>query len=107
MYEWLIYGALIASFVAVGIAAGRLVVRVSHTWRGFKRLRRQLYKELDHLDARGRHAREQGRVRRRHAPARRGVARLRVSLARLQVLRNALDEVQGMFRRVAFFLPRG
>ena len=106
MFEWLIYAALIASFVAVGVAAGRLVVRVSHTWRGFKRLRRQLVKELDRLalaaDMLAAKAEKASDTRRLET----SVERLRVSLARLLVLKRALDEVDATYRRLAFFFPR-
>ena len=106
MFEWLIYAALIAAFVAVVAAAARLVVRVSHTWRGFKRLRRQLVKELDRLtlaaDMLAAKAEKTGDLERLDE----SLARLRVSLARVQVLRNALDEVEALVERVAFFYPR-
>ena len=106
MYEWLIYAALIAAFVAVVAAAARLVVRVSHTWRGFKRLRRQLVKELDRLtlaaDMLAAKAEKTGDMERLEE----SIARLRVSLARVQVLRNAMDEVEALVERVAFFYPR-
>ena len=106
MFEWLIYAALIAAFVAVVVAAVRLVVRVSHTWRGFKRLRRQLVKELDRLtlaaDMLAAKAEKTGDMERLDE----SLARLRVSLARVQVLRNAMDEVESLVERVAFFYPR-
>ena len=106
MFEWLIYAALIAAFVAVVVAAARLVVRVSQTWRGFKRLRRQLVKELDRLtlaaDMLAAKAEKTGDMERLEE----SIARLRVSLARVQVLRNAMDEVEALVERVAFFYPR-
>ena len=106
MFEWLIYAALIAAFVAVVASAARLVVRVSHTWRGFKRLRRQLVKELDRLtlaaDMLAAKAEKTGDMERLEE----SLARLRVSLARVQVLRNAMDEVEALVERVAFFYPR-
>jgi len=106
VFEWLIYAALIAAFVAVVAAAVRLVVRVSHTWRGFKRLRRQLVKELDRLtlaaDMLAAKAEKTGDMERLEE----SLARLRVSLARIQVLRNAMDEVEALVERVAFFYPR-
>ena len=106
MYEWLIYAALIAAFVEVVAAAARLVVRVSHTWRGFKRLRRQLVKELDRLtlaaDMLAAKAEKTGDMERLDE----SLARLRVSLARVQVIRNAMDEVEALVERVAFFYPR-
>ncbi|HTZ05347.1 MAG TPA: hypothetical protein VMB53_06295 [Gaiellaceae bacterium] len=106
MFEWLIYAALVASFVAVVAAAARLAVRVSHTWRGFKRLRRQLVKELDRLtlaaDMLAAKAERTGDMERLDE----SLARLRVSLARVQVLRNAMDEVEALVERVAFFYPR-
>ena len=106
MFEWLISAALIAAFVAVVASAARLVVRVSHTWRGFKRLRRQLVKELDRLtlaaDMLAAKAEKTGDMERLEE----SLARLRVSLARIQVLRNAMDEVEALVERVAFFYPR-
>jgi len=106
VFEWLIYAALIAAFVAVVASAARLVVRVSHTWRGFKRLRRQLVKELDRLtlaaDMLAAKAEKTGDMERLEE----SLARLRVSLARVQVLRNAMDEVEALVERVAFFYPR-
>jgi len=106
VFEWLIYAALIAAFVAVVASAARLVVRVSHTWRGFKRLRRQLVKELDRLtlaaDMLAAKAEKTGDLERLDE----SLARLRVSLARVQVLRNAMDEVEALVERVAFFYPR-
>ena len=101
--DWLIYGALVASGVALALTAARLVTQVMRTWREFKRTRRKLVKELDRLSASAAAAAEKiAATEAGSARVEESLARLRVSLARLKVLTDALDEMEATFGRYVF-----
>jgi predicted nuclease with TOPRIM domain len=102
VYDWVIYGALIASGVVLALATVRLVTQVLRTWRDFKRTRRRLVKELDRFTASAEALAEKiAAAEGGTARAEESVARLRVSLARLKVLTDAIDEVDATFGRFA------
>ena len=102
MYDWVIYGALIASGVVLALATVRLVTQVLRTWRDFKRTRRRLVKELDRVTASAEALAEKiAAAEGGTARAEESIARLRVSLARLKVLTDAIDEVDATFGRFA------
>ena len=104
--DWTIYGALIAGFLALAYASAHLVVRSLQTFRSFKQFVRNLAPSLERLaDASERAsaaAERAGDVTALDAAMR----RLGVSLAELAVLREALDEANEMFGRVAVLVPR-
>jgi 3-deoxy-D-manno-octulosonic-acid transferase len=106
MWDWLIWGALILTFVA-GIAAGALlVVRALEGWRSVRRTSRNLAGQLDEFAAKGEATAERLAAVGDTAELEESLGRLRISLAQLAVLRNALDEVDETFGRVAAFVPR-
>jgi hypothetical protein len=104
--DWTIYGALIAGFLALAYASAHLVVRSLQTFRSFKQFVRHLALSLERLaDA----------SERASAAAERAgdltaldvaLRRLGVSLAELAVLREALDEANETFGRLAVVIPR-
>jgi hypothetical protein len=106
MWNWLIYGALIAGAVAVVAASGFLAVRILQGWRMLKRLRRHLAKELERLADLGDATADKIAAASDTAEIEASVSRLRTSLARLAVLRAAIDEVRGTFGPLAAVLPR-
>ena len=100
------YAALIAAGFAVVAAALFVVVRSLQAWRDFKRFRRQLGRELDHLaDAGERTAQAAERATDSEALAA-SVGRLRRSLGSLALLRAALDEATGTVTRFSALYPR-
>ena len=104
--DWAVYAALIAAGVAVVTAAMLVVVRSLRAWRDFKRFRRQLGRELDHLaDAGERTAQAAERATDSEALTA-SAGRLRHSLARLALLRSALDEATGTVTRFTALYPR-
>jgi hypothetical protein len=106
VWDWLIYGALIAGFLAGSAAIAFLIVRGLQTWRSFKRLRRGIARELVRLADLGEITANKLEVATDVAEVEESVARLRGSLARLAVLRQAIDEAQDTFTRFAFAMPR-
>jgi len=106
MWNWAIYGALIAGSLAVIAASGFLAVRVLQGWRLVKRLRRHLGKELERLADLGEATADKMAAASDTAEIEASVSRLRVTLARLAVLRAAIDEVRGTFRPIAAVFPR-
>jgi 3-deoxy-D-manno-octulosonic-acid transferase len=107
VYDWFIYGALIAAGVALALATARLVTQVLRTWRDLKRLRRRLVKELDHIAASAEAiAEKMAATEKLTHRLEKSLGRLNVSIARLRVLTDALDEVDSNFGRAAWFFPR-
>jgi predicted nuclease with TOPRIM domain len=107
MWDWAIWAALIV-VVVTGISALALLVRRSlKAWRAFKDIGGQILRRLDEFTAKAEEvadkiaAADSGAVETQES-----LARLRVSLARLAVLRDAIDEVDRLFGRVAAELPR-
>ncbi len=106
MWNWAIYGALIAGFVAVTGAAAWLVVRTLDAWRALKRLRRGIARELLALADLGDVTADKLGVATDTAKLDASRSRLRADLARLALLRRAVDEVTDLYGRVAWIVPR-
>jgi hypothetical protein len=106
VWDWAIWGALAAGFLAATGGLAFLVVRTLQAWRDFKRVRRHVFKGLDDLAAKGELTAEKAAAAAETEELERSVARLRGSLARFAVLRAALDEAQETFARPFAFLPR-
>ena len=107
MWDWAIWAASIV-VVVTGIAALALLVRRSlEAWRAFRDTGGEVLRRLDDFTARAEEVADKiaaagaGTV-----EAQESLRRLRVSLARLAVLRDAIDEVDQMFGRVAAEVPR-
>jgi len=92
MWNWAIYGALLASALLATGALALLAVRVLQGWRDVKRLRRHVFRDLDRLFARVETFAEKATAAADTSRLETSVARLRESLARLAVLRAALEE---------------
>ena len=107
MWDWAIWTALII-VVAAGISALTLLVQRSLTaWRAFKDVGGEILRRLDEFTAKAEEVADKIAAADGAAvEAQESLARLRVSLARLAVLRDAIDEVDHMFGRVAAELPR-
>jgi hypothetical protein len=104
--DWVVYGALIAGFLAIAAGIAFVTVRVLQGWRTWKRARRHLARSLatlaetaDHTGDIVERISDQGELEA-------GLASLRVALARLNVLRAAVDEVDDSIRRVTAVYPR-
>jgi hypothetical protein len=108
VWNWAIYGALIAGFLAGSAAIAYLVVRALEGWRALKRLRRGIGRELERLADLGEATADKLETvtATDAAKVESSLTRLRVDLARLAVLRQALDESQDAFKRFAFVYPR-
>jgi hypothetical protein len=106
MWNWAIWGALIAGFLCVLGALAFLAVRVLEAWRVFKRVRRHLFHAIERLTERGTELAEQAAQAADVSEAMEHVARLRRSLARLAVLREAISEAQDTLGRFAAVMPR-
>jgi uncharacterized protein YjiS (DUF1127 family) len=104
--DWAVYAALIVGGLAVAAAAVLVVVRSLRAWRDFKRFRRQLGRELDHLADAGERTAEAAERATDSAELTASVGRLRGSLGRLAVLRAALDEATGTVTRFTALYPR-
>ena len=92
MWNWAIYGALIASALLVAGAVALLVVRVLQGWRNLKRLRRHVFRDLDRLFERIETLAEKATDAADTSRLETSFARLRQSLARLAILRAAFDD---------------
>jgi hypothetical protein len=106
MWDWTIWGALIAGTAAFCGATTLLAVRSLRTWRDLKRLRRKLTRELGHLAEAAELTAEKTAALGDTAEVERSVARLRRSIAQLNVLRGAVDEAQSTFARATVLVPR-
>jgi hypothetical protein len=106
MWDWAVWGALIAGALAVLGGLALLVVRILQAWRDFKRGRRRLFRGLDELSAKGAATADAAAAAGGSEELQESLARLRGSLARLAVLRSALDEAESTFGRIAAFVPR-
>jgi len=92
VWNWAIYGALLAAAPLVAGAFALLVVRVLQGWRDVKRLRRHLFRDLDRLFERVETFTEKATNVADTSRLESSFTRLRESLARLAVLRAAFDE---------------
>jgi hypothetical protein len=106
VWDWGVYGALIAGFLAVSGAAALLVVRALRAWRALKRLRRGIGRELHRLADLGEKTADAMAAATDTAKLESSLSRLRADLARVAILRQALDEVDDTFRRLAWVFPR-
>jgi hypothetical protein len=106
MWDWAIYGALIASTLLVAGGFAFLVVRVLQGWRSFKRLRRHVFRDLDRLLEKVEATVDFAASASDSSRLDVSIARLRTSLARLAVLRDAFSEATDLVGRVAVFVPR-
>jgi predicted nuclease with TOPRIM domain len=107
MWDWTIWGALIAAFLAGIAALVFLIVRTLQSWREVKRSRRDVARRLDEFAAKSEAIAERLATAGDTAELQESLGRLRVSLARLAVLTNALDEAaENTVDRVVAFVPR-
>jgi 3-deoxy-D-manno-octulosonic-acid transferase len=107
VYDWFIWGALIAGGVTLALATARLVTQMLRTWRDFKRVRRHLVRELDRVATSAEAAVEKmAATETRTHRLEQSLGRLNMSIARLRVLTDAIDEVDATFGRAAWFFPR-
>ena len=104
--DWVVYTALILGFLAVVAGLVFVVIRLLQAWRAFKRLRRHLARELDHLADLGERTAEGAARALDTAELDATVRHLHVTLARFALLREAIDEANGIFGRVAAVYPR-
>jgi hypothetical protein len=105
VWNWTIYGALIVGFLAGVGAVALLLVRALATWRAFKRLRRGIGRELERLADLGEATADRLDTATDTGKLDASLSQLRVDLARFAVLRQALDEAQDAFRRIAWIYP--
>jgi hypothetical protein len=100
VWDWLVYGVLIASGLAVLAAGANLAAQVLLTWRSLKRMRRHAAKELARVAELGEAAAQKAARAGRTDELEASLARLRRSLARAAVLREALDEATALVPRL-------
>jgi hypothetical protein len=106
MWDWAIWGALVLAFLA-GVAALVLVVlRAREAWLEFRGAGRTLAGRVEALAAKAEATADRLETSADIAELEKSLQRLRVSLAQLAVLRDALDETQDIFGRIAAFMPR-
>ncbi|MHB8649387.1 MAG: hypothetical protein ACYDBR_04285 [Gaiellaceae bacterium] len=106
MWDWAIYGGLIAGGLAFGGGLAFVGVRVLRALRDLKRLRRHVSKELDRLTELGEVTAAKAEAATDTSRLQRSLARLRVALARLAVLRAAVDEAEATVGRLTAVYPR-
>jgi len=95
MWEWLVWGALAAMFIAILGGLVFVAVRGLRAWRDVKRFRRHGSKAFDHLTVAAAEMAEKAAARVEGAEElQRSAARLQRSLAELAVLRRAVEEAQ-------------
>ncbi|HKT43404.1 MAG TPA: hypothetical protein VJQ85_01285 [Gaiellaceae bacterium] len=92
MWDWLVYGALIAGGIAVLAAALLLAVRALQAWRSFRRLRRHIFRDLDKVAEKAEATLDTMASATDTAALDASLARLRCSLAQLALLREAWGE---------------
>ncbi len=105
MWNWAIYAALIVGVLAGAGALALLGVRALAGWRALKRLRRGVGSGLERLADLGEATADKLGAATDTAKLEASVSRLRVDLARLAILRQALDEAQDTFTRLAWIYP--
>ncbi len=106
MWDWAIWGALVAGALAVGGATAFLAVRALEAWRRLKRLRRRVAGGLEALASAGEKTAERAAAAADTTQLERSLGRLRGSLAQLAVLRRALEDVQDAWPRILWGLAR-
>jgi hypothetical protein len=105
MWDWLIWGALIAGVIAAISGLVNLVVRMLQAWRDFKRTRRHMVRALDRVTASAELAAGKAEAA-DSLELQESLARLQRSLAELAVLRSAAEEAQATFDRITGIVPR-
>lgn len=106
MWDWAIWGSLIAVFLAGIAALALVVVRSRAAWRDVRYTGQDTVRRLDDLTVKAEATADRLETAGDTAELQESVGRLRVSLAKLAVLRNALDEVQDGVGRVTVVVPR-
>jgi predicted nuclease with TOPRIM domain len=106
MWDWAVWGALIAAAIALAAAVVSAVVRTLQGWRDLKRTRRHLFRALEELAAKGEETAEKAASLEDTEELDASLARLRRSLARAAVLRQAATEAEETFGRFAAVMPR-
>ena len=106
MWDWAIWGALIVGGLAVTGSLVLLAVRALQAWRDVRRVRRHLFRALDDLTAAGERAAEAAAEATDTTELSRSLRRLQRALAQLAILREAIDEVQSVFRFASVFASR-
>ena len=106
MWDWAIWGSLIAVFLAGIAALALVVVRSRAAWRDVRYTGRDTVRRLDDLTVKAEATADRLETAGDTAELQESVGRLRVSLAKLAVLRDALDEVQDGVGRVTAVVPR-
>ncbi len=99
MWDWLVYGALLAAALAVIAALANFTARALLAWRDFKRLRRHVGKELTRVGALAEVTAEKAARAGDTEELETSLARLRVSLARVAVLRAAFADATSWIPR--------
>src|SRR5258708_21640780 len=92
MWNWAIYGALLAAALLVAVALALLVVRILQGWRDLKRLRRHVFRDLDRLFERVETFAEKAANVADTSRLESSFTHLRQSLPRLALLPAAFDE---------------
>ena len=106
VWDWAIWGSLIAVFLAGIAALALVVVRSRSAWRDVRYTGRDTVRRLDDLTVKAEATADRLETAGDTAELQESVGRLRVSLAKLAVLRDALDEVQDGVGRVTAVVPR-
>jgi hypothetical protein len=106
MWDWAVWGALIAGGLAGVAALGLLARRALEAWRGLDEIRHAVVRGLDDLASSGEAVADKVAAAGDTAELQESLGRLRHSLARLAVLRAAIAEAQDTFGRITVLLPR-
>jgi hypothetical protein len=94
MWDWAIYGALLAGGLAGVAAIVLLARRALEAWRTLKDVRRHAAASLGELASKAEQTAEKIEAAADTEELQESVGRLRVSLAQLAVLQSALDEAR-------------
>ena len=106
MWDWAVWGALIAAGIA-GIATLVLLgARARGAWRQARDTRREVVRRLDEFASKAEATTEKIAAAGETGELGDSLGRLRSSLAELAVLRAALGEAQDTVERVTAYLPR-
>jgi hypothetical protein len=106
MWDWAIWGSLIAVFLAGVAALVLVVVRARKAWRDVRLTGGDTVLRLDDITARAEAAADRLETAGDTAELEESIGRLRISVARLAVLTDALDEVRVGVARVTAVVPR-
>jgi hypothetical protein len=106
MWDWVIWGALIAAALTGSAASALFAKRALKAWRDVENARREVVRRLEYLSVKAEAAAKKISTTGDTAELKESVGRLRVALERLRVLRSAIDETQEAFRLVTAVVPR-